>query len=497
MTIGGLDERAQDARASSFGARQPAQLGARAATLDHSGAAPAGAVRDASTTWRSATGRLATWRSPAWPLFLIGFALFGLGLLIGPRVPAADAKYNCVGNVQLEGPFGFALNCDSPEFMWLARDPSALLDHANSRQSRPGLILLAALIQAPLSLTIAPDGPPTPVSQGLYEPLRVAQTFSQDQPAYFAYILLNVAILLASFHVLRLTIERGAPAHSGAAAIIVAATGLLLVANDVTKAFLWSPHTQMFNILVPVMAVYATQRVVADARVERKFALAMGLLVGLGMTAYPVFAVIPICVLLPAVIGLLRERSHAARRRDAASLALLGILSAVPWALWYVYVRITTDGFFAAELHLRQVVWMKDALADGLGAFFSQWFDYLGQLLQLAAPQAVSLAALVGWLALTLAATVRQRIELAAASRIIAIGVYVSCAVLGFYTCVGWIVERLAYPAIPPLIVAAGAIAAMIAQRLAPRPRTIFAAGCLALAVAQVIYEVAKQGPWS
>src|ERR1700704_5699211 len=251
---------------------------------------------------------------PIWPLFLIGFALLSLGLLIGPRVPDADAGANCIGNVELPGPFGFALNCDSPEFLWLARDPSGLLFHVNSRQSRPGMILLAALVQAPLSLVLPADGPPTPVYQGLYDPIAVSRSFTRDRPAYFAYLLLNFGILLASFQALRLAIERWHRVRTGAAAIILVATGLLLVANDVTKAFVWSPHTQMFNILVPVLAVLATQRAFADGRIARNFALGMGLLSGIGMTIYPVFVVIPACLLLPAIIGLWRGKTRGARR---------------------------------------------------------------------------------------------------------------------------------------------------------------------------------------
>src|SRR5262249_48854437 len=76
-----------------------------ARALDPRATPPAGATRAAET-----------WRSPAWPIFLIGFALLSLGLLIGPRVPDQDAGYNCIGNVYLHGPFGFGLNCDSPEF---------------------------------------------------------------------------------------------------------------------------------------------------------------------------------------------------------------------------------------------------------------------------------------------------------------------------------------------------------------------------------------------
>ena len=518
MSVRRPDERAQETRASSFAARPPAaSVGPRTATFDHRGTTSRNTARDVATTWRpatwrtatwrtatwrTATWRTATWRTPVWPLFLLGFALLCLGLLIGPRLATVDdAGYNCVGSVHLAGPFGFELNCDSPEFMWLARDPAGLINHLNSRQSRPGLILLAALIQAPLSLVMPPEGPPTPVYQGLYDPLRVAQTFIDDRPAYFAYLILNFTILFASFHFLRLTIERGQPTRSSAGAIIVVATGLLVVANDVTKAFFWSPHTQMLNILVPVFAVYATQRVVADARIQRPFALAVGTLVGLGMTAYPVFVVIPACMLLPAIVGLLREESPAVRRRDLVSLALLGVLSALPWALWYLYVRLTTGQFSSAEIGLKQVIWMKDALANGLGAFLSQWFDYLWELLAFAAPQAVALAALVGWVAVTLVvALLWRRIErtrLTAALPIIAIGLYVSCAVLGFYTCVGWLMPRLGYPVIPPLMVAAGATATVVARQLAERPRSIFAGGCLALALVQIIYEAAKQGPWS
>jgi hypothetical protein len=441
------------------------------------------------------------WRSPAWPIFLIGFALLGLGLLIGPRVPDRDAGYNCIGNVDLEGPFGFGLNCDSPEFMWLARDPAGLVDHVNSRQSRPGLVLLAAAIQAPLALLLPPAGPPTPVYQGLYDPLRVAESFIQDRPAYFAYILLNVAILLASFFALRLAVEHDQPVRSTSAAVIVAATGVLLIANDVTKAFFWSPHTQMFNILVPVLAVYATQRVFARGRLDRSFALAMGAVIGLGMTAYPFFVVIAACMLPPAALGVWRAASTIARRRNLTNVAILLVLGAVPSAAWYVYVRATSGGFFAAELNLHQVVWMKDALAQGLGVFLAKWFGYLGELLGFAAPQALGLAILIGWLIAGVGAALWTRrialANLAPAIPMIAIGLYVSLAVLGFYTCVGWITERLAYPMIPPLLIAAGATAVTIAQRLAPRSRAVLAGGCLAIAAAQVIYEVAKQGPWS
>jgi hypothetical protein len=72
---------------------------------------------------------------------------------------------------------------------------------------------------------------------------------------------------------------------------------------------------------------------------------------------------------------------------------------------------------------------------------------------------------------------------------------YVSVAVLGFYTCVGWTVDRLGYPIIPVFLGVVAVAATLMAQHL--ERRTVFAAGCVLIAVAQIIYVAAKEGPWS
>jgi hypothetical protein len=482
--------------------RAPPARAVSAADIRRLLAGPGGLVVERWKAFRRnvAGAAAATAHPPVWLGFLFGFALLCAGLLIGPRVPDSDAGSLCVGNIGLPGPFGISLNCDSPEFMWLARDPSGLLFHENSRQSRPGMILLAALIQAPLSLIAPADGPPTAAYQGLFDPDTIVRSFVRDRPAYFAYLLLNFAILLATFGVLRAVIDRHGKASDTASATILVATGLLIVANDVTKAFLWSPHTQLLNVLAPVLAVYATQRALG-APLARRFALGMGAAVGIGITAYPVFAVIPACVLPPAIVAALRERSSAARCRALANLAVFCALAVIPAALWYLVVRVEVGHFSSAELDMGELVWMKDALGKGLDPFLAQWFGYARQLIEFAAPQAIALGALVAWLAVAVVAMAQRReikpARLSAALPILATGLYVGVALLGFYTCVGWIVDRLAYPMIPPLLAAAGAAAVVIAQHLPPARRPVLAVGCLVIAIAQMIYVVAKDGPWS
>jgi 4-amino-4-deoxy-L-arabinose transferase-like glycosyltransferase len=280
-----------------------------------------------------------------------------------------------------------------------------------------------------------------------------------------------------------------------ASGLIILSTGFLLVANDVTKAFVWSPHTQMFNILVPVLSLYVTLRLLRGGLFERFFVLSIGLATGLGMIAYPFFALVMACAIPPAVWTLIRERDH--RLIGAAHFTALIALSIGPSLLWYAFVRAKTGAFFQYEMAQGQIVWMANAWAKGMGPFLDQWFKNLWELLAFAAPQAIPLVAVIAWLAIF---ALRHRGAYRGAARgraTLVAAVFVSFAGLGFYTCVGWIVDRLAYPMIPPLIVAAGAVALALTSNLSSKQGRELAGGLLFIAIAQMIFVVVKNGPWS
>ncbi len=433
----------------------------------------------------------------AWLWFSIGLVSLMTGLLIGPRVPAERQDLLCIGNVTLAGPFGFGLNCDSPEFMRLARAPARLLDHHNTRQARPGLIIAAAALERPLSLMLRAGRHGRNVPEAI--PRRIAPWSSaRDVPAYLAYILLNVVILVLSFHFLLGIVVDGTRAYGAASTSILVSVGLLFVANDVTKAFVWTPHTQLFNILVPVLALYACMRAVAGGLFQTRFAVATGLVAGLGMTAYGAFAIVPAGLLVMGVLGVAGAGSREKQRRSVANIALLLMLSILPGALWYLLVRSTTGEFFRYEFALGEVVWMADAWTKGFDVLARQVLDHMVQLLRLAAPQAVPVFALM---AFTCAVAIRRPGGIATAVErvwpVVTCGALISALVLGFYACVGWIEARLAYPMIPSLLVAAGAVAVAVAQQLDGRGRRFMAAGCSIIAVAQMIFVILKDGPWS
>jgi hypothetical protein len=68
---------------------------------------------------------------------------------------------------------------------------------------------------------------------------------------------------------------------------------------------------------------------------------------------------------------------------------------------------------------------------------------------------------------------------------------------LGFFACVGFLVDRLAYAILPPVVLTISAFAVALQIRLPAKAQTAFATLFVALAVSLMLYVVVKDGPWS
>jgi 4-amino-4-deoxy-L-arabinose transferase-like glycosyltransferase len=122
----------------------------------------------------------------------------------------------------------------------------------------------------------------------------------------------------------------------------------------------------------------------------------MGLIVGLGLTAYGVFVVVLGCIVAAALLALWRVPAN--RRQIAINLIVLLALSALPTSLWYLIDRAMTGEFFSAEINEQAFVWMLRLWGAGADALAAEWFRKLGWMLRYAAPQATALIALVMFL---------------------------------------------------------------------------------------------------
>ena len=440
--------------------------------------------------------KLESGRSPlaaAWVFLVAGFGLLMLALLVGPRAPYERQVELCVVNVNIAGPFGVSLNCDSPGFMRPALDPSLLLDPDNVRQSRPGLVLLAAAIAYPLSpLASLTQRVGVNASHQTRGQEHIDSGLAKNFPAYLAYVALNFVIVLLSFYVLQLI--AGPLITDGASAAIFVCLGLLMAACDPVKAFGWSPHTQMFNIFVPVFVVWASVRATQGALAERRFAVLIGLICGFGATAYPFFLIILPCLF---VAGLAAIWSGASWRASAINFVIVAVLTVLPELLWYIFVKLKTGDFYQFEMHHdRQVVWMMDALAQGVPNLIAEWSKKFIQLFRELGAQVLPAAGLLFILAGVPVErrTWRGPVNLTA---VLLCCLMVSLAGAAFYTTAGNIVWRLAYPIVPPLIVGFGVLLLTVINGLSPRGRWLIASACIVVTIAQVVALLVTHGPYS
>ncbi|HEY1474656.1 MAG TPA: hypothetical protein VGF53_11300 [Pseudolabrys sp.] len=426
-------------------------------------------------------------------LLLLMFALS-----IGPRVPDDQQAANCVVNVHLPGPFGITLNCDSPEFMRLAREPSGLLEPFNTRQSRPGLIAAAAVLTWALQpLASLADKLGIRASRPDIDTGRIADALAKDIPGYLAYIIINFGIVLAAFYYLQRICAPWTDS-STLQAVVLVAIGFLLAANDVVKAFMWSPHTQMFNILIPVFALDASMRANAGALIRRRFAIYIGLACGLGGTAYPLFVIVLPCVAICVFVFALRCGSRAIWWQTLCNLMIIAVFTFAPEALWFAFVWFKTGGFYQHEMtKYDEVVWILRAWHEGLGTLITIWLGKLLLLLRFAAEQAIPLAAVsVIVAALWLTNRGGEPDTRPALWPLAVTAVLVSAVAAAFYTSVGMIVPRVAYSAIPALIAVVAAAALALAAR-GGRRGEIVGYCCVAIALGAAAYTVLKNGPYS
>jgi hypothetical protein len=217
------------------------------------------------------------------------------------------------------------------------------------------------------------------------------------------------------------------------------------------------------------------------------------------MTASGGFAIIPAGIVVAGLLALARDDRPAIRRRSVINLGLLLVLTALPSAAWYLFVVAKTGEFFSAEIYSGQIIWILDDWAkSGTVYAIAEWFTKFGQLLQGAARQAIPLFVLLLLMfVITIGRTGAALVGMRRVSALIVVGIFISTTALVFYTCVGFIWDRLAYPTIPPLIVASGALAVAIAPSLPPPRRQILIFGCLTISVVNLIYVVLKNGPFS
>ncbi|HLC05992.1 MAG TPA: hypothetical protein VJK02_23395 [Anaerolineales bacterium] len=423
--------------------------------------------------------------SSLWLLLALAL-VFAVGLLTSHRIPDGYLPRPCADNFRVYGDLTIVLNCDSPEFMRLALQPDEIFEPENTRQSRPGLILLAATLSTPFE----------PIAD-LAERFFTLQGRSLQEwtieflPAYIAYGVLNFAILAISL-VLFVRLLPAGPEIPLAATL----TGVVLVSNDVAKMFLLTPHTALLAILVPLFCLWSYKVAAIEGRAQTAKILVLSLAAGLGVTAYAAFIVFLPCIAIPRVVRLIR--AFSARRLASFSLLLVLAVSLVvlPMVAWIVAVEGEAGEFYSEELQgYGQVVWMRTALQRGV---FPLLQGLLSNSLMIVGQDLLYL----GFLAIFVAVVVREvgwRLsDLRAAFRSVGVEpIIVACLFVGFFAAIGLAADRVAFTAVPPLVVGSAIVVAAAVQPAAVSAKRIAGLAAVILAVVFLVLQLAKTGPFS
>ncbi len=442
-------------------------------------------------------------RNLAWLLFLLMLAAFTAGRLVGPRIADDQQKRWCAVNVHITALLGVSLNCDSPEVSRVAAQPSVLLTTTTPMQSRPGMPIAAWLIALPLQpIAALVSGLVARPERADIDPGRIAGALQSFGPDYVAYVALNLLILCGTFHLFRRIYRAHQPVDQpDTVAIVAVSCATLMVATYPVTNFLLSPHSQLFNTLGPLLALLFAIRADAGALADTRFAVTVGAIVGFGQTAYAVFLVITMAVLLFAGVHAVRHWRHSPRLVLLRNAGILVAISVAPVIAWFAFLHFAIGQFHYHEFQDdRSVSWIGIALQQGPAQFVAELtrrVDFqLHGVISLLPMIALMTGVIAGFLIAAAALLGRHKIVplMREVRRTVGIALIVGLMFFGFFVCVGQFQVRLDYAALPPVVAALGVIATSLAGRLPTMWRRLFGGACGAVAVLAFALAVAE-GP--
>jgi hypothetical protein len=422
--------------------------------------------RDVRAT-RAATAAPA--RRSRWPL-LITTSLAGTlagahFLLLAPMI----SNPFCAAPVYVNQYMSYPDNCDSGLFLRLAHHPLLLLTFDNLRQSRPGYVALSAIATRIV-------GPPAAA-------LGLDRVYGQADTAYIPLIVINLIVVVTAVALLGWLL-RG----FGAPTAIVVALCSLLVLNDLMKAFFWTPHQQMFVLLIP-LATIAAGRWLILARPPWLIAAVLGL--GLGLASL-IYGNVTISTGVLAVILLARGW------RGIVQALTLGVTFTIAPLAWIWACRRISGSYYNQETaRYHEFVWLPQALGQGWRALQARLeMASVASLRELLSADALVL----GVLAAFMVAAIWAGVRLAAVTRadravLTATGLTIAFSLL-FGWGIGIIATRVMFDAFPAFLVLAG----WMATRFAVKSRTallVASYGLAVVAVANALHEVLTHGPYS
>lgn len=289
--------------------------------------------------------------------------VFGLGtqiisILLPPSRQISDSN-NAFCNFYINKLhfFHVHLDCDAQYFLLDSQSPMRIINNQTPLQDRPLHTFLVFITSKALNIVGLPAGPINYLGED-----GIPQTYNLLN--YGVFIAFNAIILLASVVLVLKAMSSGGSFKGNHSKLIAATAFFLVVQNPVLREFFWTPHSKLFNILIPSLLFFLVQ---SEFVVTKRNYLVIMLLISTTLLMYPTFSII-----LP-IFFLKTFRSLGIIR------AIFIFSSLIPKLLWPLILNTFGGHYVDWPLtNHRRFIWIKDAYesntllektSDNLSAF--------------------------------------------------------------------------------------------------------------------------------
>jgi len=237
--------------------------------------------------------------------------------------------------------FNVHIDCDAQYFLLDSQNPMRILNDQSPIQDRPLHAFIVYIVSKFLNLLGVPEGPITYIGDD-----GIPQTYNLLH--YGVYTLINLVILFISLHLILKVLMLKSIKGQNYSKILILTAVLLIAQNAVLREFFWTPHSQLFNILIPCMIFYFAQ---PEFIVTKKLLIKLLPILSLCLLVYPIFFVV-----LPIVF-------IKTYRSMGLNALFFTALVPIPKLIW-PYVLGLLGGHYAdtpVSGH-RRFIWMLDAI---------------------------------------------------------------------------------------------------------------------------------------
>jgi len=390
-------------------------------------------------------------------------------ILVSPGPPPERFEEFCVRDFTIRGPAHITASCDAAAYLMLANRPGRMLrPEWPWGQNRP-LYAGAGWVLAIPFRALGFDSLPARLFGDRVRPGSDEARYLGYGAEYAGFLLFNWLLLVASVLLLR----RVLAARTIFDTPMILPVALLLV-NQVTRGFFWTPHLQILNVFAPILSVqlllWMQQRL--PAMTWRDVSL-IGLALGVASLMYGIFAMTVSAASLGLIFG---DGGNAMRTRPRATLSSVALLMGsffVPVVAWSTFAGALAGSYTSPETAAyREFVWVADSFARGANVFLTDLVHHLDRYLStvpgIVAFPTVTLAAL----SMTFYALGAARIPVAREKMLGRAILLCVVADVVFYALMGYYALRLTWSIVPLLAILIGMEIGSLERALAGRARS-------------------------